>query len=687
MTRLLLRAHTWLHDAQATRRVRIALTVLVALIMVAGTVAVSRVGFPLSAERAAIVAALRESSAKNGDPAAMQLLEKRTVTANGRDYGGARLVPNPADLFNNEGSLEEATKQDLAWRLVLPQVPQWIPLALVQSPWATILGSAALLAALVALIWLGLGGHIAEWGLVLAVLGAVCWAFEWTVALRALVGMGAVALLFAVLWRLAQMALAARVSPIAVGRVTLLEGVRSLAAIGFAAPIVILIPFMALSRDPDQGLYQAIPGFLDWGHTVVYTSAALLAILFGCASTAFEIRDRQVWTVLTKPVSRMGWMSGKWLGTMTLAAALLAGGGVTLYVGAHYMAALPPISERDARDVRNVVLTARMATSPELQRLSRDRLIEIVDAAIESDPAIKTEIEEGRRTRDEAMRELALAKQNEFMNSQRTIPPGQVREYTFRGLRPALAANRQLSLKYHLHAGADDAHQRFPLIIKFLTGEGKDAWDVRNWTPNEVYTYEVEPRFVDPDGTLTVQLYNAGVDDSVDPPQPFPGPLTIYFDPDGLEVMYAQTSFGDNLARALLVDFIKVGFLAALAIVAGTIFSFPVAVLLAFGIYSMATLTPFLAQSLEYYAPDRSSGVVIWAVQWVIKLIASAIEGSLSGFAQRAPSDSLAQARVITLADLGKTFLWIGLGWTGGTMLLGWILASRKEVAVYSGQS
>jgi hypothetical protein len=137
----------------------------------------------------------------------------------------------------------------------------------------------------------------------------------------------------------------------------------------------------------------------------------------------------------------------------------------------------------------------------------------------------------------------------------------------------------------------------------------------------------------------------------------------------------------------MAVDLCKIAFLAALAVVAATILSFPVAVLLAFGIYAMATLTPFLAQSLEYYDPERNSGWFIFVFQWVIKYVAMAVKETLGAFAVTAPSDMLAQGKVISSTVLAKVFLIIGILWTGLTMLVGWFAARSKEIAVYSGQS
>ncbi len=684
MKRLLLSLHNWLHSMQRRTGVRIAASVLLVLGVLAAGGLIWNTAYQLRVERDGIVAALKDSNVAKDDPAGLQLATKATITANDKEYGGFRYFPNPVELFNNRGSLDPETKQDIAWRVVSPQVPAWMPLILAESPWLTVLSTLALAGVLLALVWLGLGAHLIEWGLLFGALLGACWFLEWMVLLRGLFGMALSLLLFGILWRLAERGLAARASSIAIARTTLQECVRSLAALGFAGPVIVLLPVLALSRDPKQGLYQAIPGFLDWGHTVVYTSAALLVLLFGCASTSFEIRDRQVWTVLTKPVSRIGWLMGKWAGCMVLGGVVLVGGGVSLYSGARYMAAQPAMDEHDVRDLRTSVFVARVSQTPEMQELPRERLLEIVDQEIERDATLRSEIENNKRDRDQTRAEIARTKIKEYGEQQRAIAPGQYREYTFRGLQPALQANAPISLKYQLHGGADDSHQRFPIILQFQTGEAKEQWDERTWVPGESYSYEVDPRFIDPNGTLTVRLYNAGVNPQNN--EPYPGPMTIYFDPDGLEAMYPSISFGQNMVRGLLLDLAKLSFLGALAVASGAVLSFPVAVLLSFGIFSMATLTPFLTQSLRYYYPDEKSGLFIWAFQVGVKGMAEAIAFSFAAFSERAPSDALAQGRLIDLYGLIKSIALVGVLWSAAVLGIGWAAVARKEVAVYSGQ-
>ena len=155
---------------------------------------------------------------------------------------------------------------------------------------------------------------------------------------------------------------------------------------------------------------------------------------------------------------------------------------------------------------------------------------------------------------------------------------------------------------------------------------------------------------------------------------------------DSLEVMVSDSTFAGNLMSAMVVDGCKVAFLSAIAVVAGSLLSFPIAVLLAFGVFCMATITPFLSSSLRYYSPDQKSGILVWAFQYAVLAVASAVEFLLRGFAARSPSDSLAQGRSITWSVLGDTVLTIGFAWTGGLLLVGWLGIRRKEIAVYSGQ-
>jgi len=684
VTLLVQRLHRWLADRLATRAARI-----VATLMVLG--ALAWVGWPLlqtslelQSQRAGILKSLEKCSAKNGDPAALELLQRSTVTVGDRTYGGPRMISRALDLFDEDGNLAADVKGELAWRLLGDQVPLWMPYALVRSPALVIFAVGAAGAAALAAVWVGLLLPVLEIGGAVAALGAFLWWIGWPVGTQWVVSAALSLLLYAFLWRAARSLLSLRAGPLAVASNTALEGVRTLAAPGFALPVALVLPFLALSRERGDALYQAIPGFLDWGHTCVYSFAALFVIFFGCSSTSFEIRDRQVWSVVTKPISHGGWLLGKWIGTFALGMVVVAGGALLLGAGTAYLAAQKPIDERDARDVRNAVLVGRVGTQPMYEQLPPDRLREIVDAAIEGDSVLKADIANGTADEAQARRTIATAKMREFLDQQRRIGPGESREFTFVGLGPAVALGRGIALRYRLHGGGEDEHQKFPAMIQYASGKGAGMWELRDWTPGEIYSMDIDPKFIDPDGTLRMRVFSAGWDE--EKKQAAPSPITIFMQDDSLEVMVEDSTFAGNLASAAVVDGCKIAFLSAIAVVAGSLLSFPIAVLLAFGVFCMATITPFLSSSLAYFLPDQKSGIFVWVFQYAVLAIASTIEFLLRGFAARSPSDSLAQGRSITWDALVQTVLTIGLAWTGGVLLLGWLGIRRKEIAVYSGQ-
>ena len=63
------------------------------------------------------------------------------------------------------------------------------------------------------------------------------------------------------------------------------------------------------------------------------------------------------------------------------------------------------------------------------------------------------------------------------------------------------------------------------------------------------------------------------------------------FDADEFEIMWQASSFESNFARAMIVNWVKLAFLAMLGVVASTFLSFPVAMLLAFTVFAGGSMT------------------------------------------------------------------------------------------------
>src|SRR5690606_16375864 len=79
-------------------------------------------------------------------------------------------------------------------------------------------------------------------------------------------------------------------------------------------------------------------------------------------------------------------------------------------------------------------------------------------------------------------------------------------------------------------------------------------------------------------------------------------PVSVRFNAaDGLQVLYRVGSFEANLARSLVLLWVRLGFLAMLGLTAGTFLGFPVACVLSLMVYTAAALSGYLHESLTQY--------------------------------------------------------------------------------------
>jgi len=109
---------------------------------------------------------------------------------------------------------------------------------------------------------------------------------------------------------------------------------------------------------------------------VTYTLGAITGLLgistlwLSCGLLAREIEECQMQVVATKPIARWQIWLGKWIGIMSLNAALLAISGGCVYALLMYRASRLPLEQQQV--LRNEVLVARGSAGPE----SKDAQIE-----------------------------------------------------------------------------------------------------------------------------------------------------------------------------------------------------------------------------------------------------------------------------------------------------------------------
>lgn len=209
--------------------------------------------------------------------------------------------------------------------------------------------------------------------------------------------------------------------------------------------------------------------------------------------------------------------------------------------------------------------------------------------------------------------------------------------------------------------------------------------------PAQPHVMTIQPedalKVIGEDGVLRLTIENAGYVEGEQGLERVPGIGPIIFKADALEALYRVDSFEPNFIRALLVQLIKLAFLAMLGVCAATILSFSVATLLSFTVLTIGSLAPFLGMSLDEYSVKQDAPMLWQVVQHGVKGIASASEWLLRAFGEISPTQQLVEGRLIAWDSVFSAFLVLGVVWSGVVFLAGFAAFRRKELAVYSGNT
>ncbi|MCA9285496.1 MAG: hypothetical protein KDA22_09790 [Phycisphaerales bacterium] len=653
---------------QQRRGVRILLSIVAAAACLGVFLPLAQSASSLQSQRQALAKAMADQNINRRDPQAVSIKESGIVTVNGRDYGGEQIKRLADVVFDPSGDLVAVDR--LIEIMLADQVPGWAPQFLLEQPRTVILVMALCLVWLEAIIWLGLSVPFAGTVLGTALAGLPFFLWGSIGGLVSVAGIGLLTFTFVLLVRLLLMALRWPAQPIAVAHTLVKEATRLNISLAFIVLLLLALPLIPLWIDPSQPLRYQLQTFISRSLNLTFVLAACMTLLLSCATVAFEIRDRQIWQLMTKPVSRLGYLFGKFLGVVLLDLLLLVIAGVSIFLFVQYLRTRPTSDILDAQAVQAEVLTARAGAFPEYTRLNREQLIATVDEEIRNDPVLEKEIDDGVRNEREVKRELAVKAQVEYLRKQRVIPPGEKRTFTFRGLGPAKRSAVPLTLRYMFYAGRSDSHEKLPVVFDF----GEVAIQ-RLFVPVQAHVLTVSPEVIRDDGTVELSIYNVYFEGD----QTFAGPYDINFDAKDFELLYRVSDFESNFLRAMIVQWLRLAFLAMLGVAAATFLSFPVACILSFSIFLIASMAPFLAESLEYWSADD-------AARGAVLIIASASEWLLRSFSSVRPTQLLVEGRLVSWGAVIRTLLVLGLAWSGLALVIGYLAFRRKELAIYSGQ-
>jgi hypothetical protein len=372
--------------------------------------------------------------------------------------------------------------------------------------------------------------------------------------------------------------------------------------------------------------------------------------------------------VAVKPIARWQIWLGKWMGIMSLNAALLGLAGVSIYGLLQWRASRLPADQR--RVLHNEVLVARGSAKP----VPVTKEIEATTEQALQDRLKNTRVDRADLT------EVRKQIREQVKADYQLVPPGYTKRWLINlGLAKNYLRDRPLQLRIKFNSADKSPSGTFGGLWAVGVPQKTALWrsDVMSLAPDTFHEFQIDPNLFDENGVLTVQFFN--------------GNETALLFPldEGIEVLYREGGFGLNFVRGLGIIFCWMALLAALGLASASFLSFPVAAFCSIGALALVFASGTMANAVSegtianYDAEKGTKGwtpadvVVIPTFRAVLEVISLAKDFS--------PIDSLSTGRSVTWEQLGLAVGQVVGLLSGSLIAFGIFVFSRRELATAQG--
>jgi hypothetical protein len=410
---------------------------------------------------------------------------------------------------------------------------------------------------------------------------------------------------------------------------------------------------------------------------LTYTLSAITGLLgfstlwLACGTLARDIEECQMQVLVTKPVARWQIWLGKWLGILSLNAALLALSGACVFGLLQWRSTRLPAAEQ--KILREQVLVARGAAKPQ-------------NPAAQINAAAQQSLQEALKTHPDLAKSPDLPEVKRQIVEQikaeyQIVPPGYTRVWRI-DLGPEMNSLRGKPLQLRIKFNASRLGAGGTITGLWQVG---DPQTMRVWqsepmslAPDTFHEFQIPADLFDDKGVLTLAFANQNDNTEV-----------LFPIEDGVEVLYPDGGFAMNFARGLGIIFCWMALLAALGLAAASYLSFPVAAFFSLAILVVVAFSGTLAAAVgvgSIGGVNEETGEVGHSGADVVLIPAFRVVVTVIDLVKNfSPVDALSTGRVIPWGELGLAFAQIVLLPGGLISLIGIALFNRRELATAQG--
>lgn len=472
----------------------------------------------------------------------------------------------------------------------------------------------------------------------------------------------------------------------AVARKMILEAINHrvvLVLLVFLLVVTPSLPFILQTEGNVKSQAQIVFTYALFTATILLS---LLAIFTATASICGEVERQQVHVTDCKPLGRWQFILGKWLGIVVMCAALLFVMAGSVYGLVRYIA-----RERDYSGLSEWEAAKKKAQREKLfdevfvTRIARKLPKPDISAAVWKELDKLREMGELERlggkeeyTKQELARRILLARHS--------ILPRGARRWVIQGLQPGKEGS--VFVRFKLYSGSHEHQYMVPGVwtiekaqFSEKTKDGKQKVKLvpafrkgGYWKTSSFQEFKVPASLVAPNGSLYLTYFNG-----------LPRNTVQIAQENGLEVLQKAEGFFPNYYRSLIVIFFYIALLAALGLMAGSMFSFPVASLLVVFICLTGLIGPWMvgiiAEGKTFIGYLDAPSKLNTVLDHLLKLFLSGMLRVVPHFGKFNPLDDLVSGRLVSwslVSTAGATLLFFkgALG-----MLIGIYFYTRRELA------
>lgn len=431
---------------------------------------------------------------------------------------------------------------------------------------------------------------------------------------------------------------------VAIAAISIRNAIRSRMIISLLVLLALAVIGLPLTLKGDGTAAGQLRIVITYSLGAAFGLLALASLWAGALSIAQEVEEKQIQVLATKPVRRVEIWIGKWIGLMTVNTALL------LTAATVTVALLP----RDLLDAQSEAGENWRAVYRPLDPRREDR-------EAEARALLAERIRTGKYAPNVSSEAALRAIRQELLVRSATVGPGRRRDWQFDLPRPIRGDE---SIRIRFRASSSQLSLAAARGQWLVGPVGADAVlrDTRTFIPNTYQTFDFPGTALSGARALTVSFINED-----------PAHATLVFSPtDGVRVLLPSGGFYVNYARALLLLLIRLGFLAAVGVTTGALFSSPVALFMSVALLVMMQLAGYTAEF-----PVASAGPLA-----LLDQISEGVRAALRPLNTPPALDAVATGmRVETawiLRVLGVQFLLYG----GGVAAFGAGVLARRELAL-----